>query len=75
MSDDNEAPDLRPDVWDRIAADPELKRARQKLSLHELRLIIQHAQNAPKDTRTKAEKIADIERRFNEAVAALPATH
>lgn len=30
-------------IWERIARDDELKRARQKLSVHELRLIIRHA--------------------------------
>lgn len=31
------------DAWDRVMADPRLARARSKLSVHELRLIIGHA--------------------------------
>lgn len=31
------------DAWDRVLADPRLDRARSKLSIHELRLIIAHA--------------------------------
>ena len=34
------------DVWQRILADPDLQRARAKLSLHELRTIIGHARDA-----------------------------
>lgn len=34
------------DVWQRIAADPELANARRKLSIHEIRLIIKHAKEA-----------------------------
>jgi hypothetical protein len=34
-------------IWAAIAADPELKRARQKLSFHEIRLIIRHALESP----------------------------
>jgi hypothetical protein len=44
---DREAPDLRLSAWDRIKADPQLARARQKLSAHELKLIIDHAQASP----------------------------
>jgi hypothetical protein len=36
-------------VWAAIMADPELKRAREKLSFHEIRLIVRHAlANPPK---------------------------
>jgi hypothetical protein len=38
-------PDIE-DAWTRVGNDPELARARQKLSMHELRLIIRHATNA-----------------------------
>lgn len=38
-------PDVE-DAWSRIGADPELQRARQKLSMHELRRIIQHAKES-----------------------------
>ncbi len=31
-------------AWDRIGADPRLADARRKMSIHEIRLIIQHAQ-------------------------------
>jgi hypothetical protein len=31
-------------AWDRIGADPRLASARRRLSIHEIRLIIQHAQ-------------------------------
>lgn len=35
------------DVWARIGADDRLKRARQRLSLHELRMIVDHARARP----------------------------
>lgn len=35
------------DIWIGIGADSRLKRARQKLSLHELRLIVGHVQGRP----------------------------
>ncbi len=44
---------FRPDVWDLIRDDPELKRARQRLSLHEIRRIIIHAQNSPRGAETR----------------------
>lgn len=59
MSDDQE-PDFRPSAWDAIKADPQLARARQKLSMHELRLIINHAQNAPKGKLSDEEMIAKM---------------
>lgn len=34
--------DLKGSAWDRIMADPELKRARQKLSMHEIMTMIRH---------------------------------
>lgn len=37
---------LEGDVWQRIGADDRLKRARSKLSLHEIRIIIGHARAA-----------------------------
>jgi hypothetical protein len=43
-------------AWERITSDRELDRARSKLSIHELRLIIQHAQH---DMRAALKQIAD----------------
>ena len=63
---DNEAPDLRPNVWDLIRDDPELKRARQRLSLHEIRRIIQHAHNSPRDDRTPEERLASLHAKMDE---------
>lgn len=47
-----------PDVWDRILADPELADARAKLSIHELRLLIQHAEAAFRPSHTPWEEFA-----------------
>jgi len=66
---DNEAPDLRPNVWDLIRDDPELKRARQRLSIHEIRRIIQHAQASPKDDRTPEEKLAALQKAMDAAIS------
>lgn len=61
---DNEAPDLRPSAWDRIKADPMLARARQKLSAHELKLIIDHAQAAPAGKHSEKEMLAHMQTAF-----------
>ena len=72
---DNEAPDLRPNVWDLIRDDPELRRARQRLSIHEIRRIIQHAQASPKDDRTPEEKLAALHKAMDEALKAIAPQH
>ncbi len=58
---DNEPPDERLSAWDAIKADPQLARARQKLSAHELKLIIEHAQAAPVGKLSQKELIAKFE--------------
>jgi len=35
--------EIRDAAWQAIMADPQLQRARQKLSFHEIRLIVNHA--------------------------------
>lgn len=37
------------DAWDRIFADDRLRRARTKLSAHEILLLVRHAQDAERD--------------------------
>ncbi len=46
------------DAWDRILADPELARARQKLSIHEIRMIVKHARATPPVPAAKDEEVA-----------------
>jgi len=46
------------DAWDRILADPELARARQKLSIHEIRMIVKHAQATPPVPAATDEEVA-----------------
>ena len=40
----------RGSAWDRILADPELKHARSKLSMHEIQTIIRHVWAAEEET-------------------------
>lgn len=65
MSDEN-PPDFRPSAWDAIKADPQLARARQKLSAHELKLIIEHAQSAPVGKPSETEMRAAMDKALSD---------
>ena len=64
---DREAPDRRLSACDRIKADQQLTRARQKLSAHELKLIIDHAQSAPIGKLSEKEMMAHMQTVFMSA--------
>jgi len=60
------SPAERGDAWDRILADPELARARQKLSIHEIRMIVKHAQATPPAPAATDEEVARMVERLEE---------
>ena len=60
------------DAWDAIMEDPQLQRARSKLSIHEIRLIIAHVRRTPEaDARAYMETMSAARARVETLEAAL----
>ena len=61
---------IEDEAWRRIFADEQLRRARSRLSLHEIRLIVQHVRDAakPSESRDTSLLVADARQALYDAV-------